>query len=270
MESILFINALESLMKKLTILFCLLWVAVLLRAQGSEESKYVNIVFIGNSITQGVIIENPRGNAPPAKAAEYLRKQPNITKVKFSNQGVSGMTTVDFLPATKTYFKKVVEAGDELSTDSFATLIFSISLGTNDSASKEPNGAPVSSEQYALNIQSITDELLRLYPKCLIIYHRPIWYSPNTQNAATYLQEGLDRLDTYLPELQGLVLAYGQSHPGQVFLGDTEAYDYFKENYQERLIPENGKSGMFYLHPNVAGAEELGNFWGKAIYRIIP
>ena len=34
-----------------------------------EEKKNLNIVFIGNSITQGALLENPRHEAPPVKAA---------------------------------------------------------------------------------------------------------------------------------------------------------------------------------------------------------
>ena len=39
-----------------------------------KEKKNLNIVFIGNSITQGALLENPRHEAPPVKAALYLRR----------------------------------------------------------------------------------------------------------------------------------------------------------------------------------------------------
>lgn len=32
-----------------------------------EEKKNLNIVFIGNSITQGALLENPRHEAPPCE-----------------------------------------------------------------------------------------------------------------------------------------------------------------------------------------------------------
>ncbi len=48
----------------------------------------MNIVFIGNSITQGALIATPSHDAPPVKAALYLTKQPSVTSVKYSNQGV--------------------------------------------------------------------------------------------------------------------------------------------------------------------------------------
>ena len=72
-----------------------------------KEKKNLNIVFIGNSITQGALLENPRHEAPPVKAALYLRRQPSVGTVRYSNQGVSGSTTFDFLPQTDLLFPKV-------------------------------------------------------------------------------------------------------------------------------------------------------------------
>lgn len=234
-----------------------------------EERLWLNIIYIGNSITQGVQIDNPRRNSPPVKASIYLRKQPHVGEVKYSNQGVSGKTTVDFLPQTNTYFHKLIEVAEQFKEESWAKLIFSIMLGTNDSAIKGPNGAPVSAEQYYQNMRIIIDELLSRYPAALVVLHKPIWYSPNTHNASLYLEEGLKRLEGYLPQLEKLVVYYRESYPNQIFMGDTEAFDYFKENHQTELIPENGNSGVFYLHPNLSGASKLGEFWGKAIYRAL-
>lgn len=78
-----------------------------------EEKKNLNIVFIGNSITQGALLENPRREAPPVKAALYLRRQPSVGTVRYSNQGVSGSTTLDFLPQTDLLFPKVVQVADQ-------------------------------------------------------------------------------------------------------------------------------------------------------------
>lgn len=237
----------------------------------SQQSEYgwLNIVYIGNSITQGVLIDSPRKNAPPVQASIYLQKQPGIGEVKYSNQGVSGSTTVDFLPETNTLFNHVKEAAGTLQKDEWATLVFSIMLGTNDSAVKGPNGSPVSPEQYRENMQKIIDELFRLYPDCKVILHRPVWYSPNTYNTSMYMQEGLDRLQRYFPEIDALITHYNGSKPGQVFSGDTDAFDYFRENWDTLLIPEQGNAGIFYLHPNEKGAAVLGEFWGKAIYKVL-
>lgn len=107
----------------------------------AESKKNMNIVFIGNSITQGALISTPSHDAPPVKAALYLTKQPSVTSVKYSNQGVSGCTTTDYLPTTETLFPKAKEAADKFADETWATLVFSIMLGTNDSAITGPNGA---------------------------------------------------------------------------------------------------------------------------------
>ena len=196
-----------------------------------EEKKNLNIVFIGNSITQGALLENPRHEAPPVKAALYLRRQPSVGTVRYSNQGVSGSTTLDFLPQTDLLFPKVVQVADQFKDETWATLIFSIMLGTNDSAITGPNGAPAS--------------------------------------PAKYLEEGLNRLQSYYPELQALVLDYSKRFPGQVFMGDTDGFDYFKAHYKSELFPEKGNAGTFYLHPNRKGASALGELWGKAMLKAI-
>ena len=233
------------------------------------EGKYVNIVFIGNSITHGAGLQDPTREAPPVKAALYLSKQPAIASVKFSNQGVSGATTVDFLPETATLFPRITAAADTFKEETWATLLFSVMLGTNDSAMDGTNGAPVSKEQYRKNMQVILDRLLALYPDCRIVVQRPLWYSPNTYNGARYLQEGLDRLQSYYPELQELVAGYAKRFPGQVFLGDTEGFDYFRIHHLTDFQAEAGNAGTFYLHPNAKGAASLGELWGKALLPIL-
>lgn len=251
----------EQTVRKLLLLLCMA-IPLLLHAQ-------LNIVYIGNSITQGALLQNPSQEAPPVQASLWLQQQPGIAALEYSNQGVSGSTTVDFLPASQSLFPKVKQAADLLKDKSQTTLLFSIMLGTNDSAVKGPNGAPVSPQQYNTNMKVIIDELLSLYPHCLVVVHRPIWYSPNTYNGAIYLKEGLHRLESYLPQLQSLVLRYGYSHPNRVFMGDTNAFDYYKANYLTNFTPEDGNAGTFYLHPNKKGAAKLGEFWGKAIYKVV-
>lgn len=250
-------------MKRIILLICCSFISLLSYAQ-EHDRKWLDIIYIGNSITQGVLIDEPHRNAPPVCASIYLKKQPGIGEVKYSNQGVSGKTTVDFLPETNTLFPKVKAVADTFMLDTWATLIFSVMLGTNDSAIQGPNGAPVSAAQYYANMKKIIEELIRLYPKCMIVLHRPTWYSPNTYNSSKYLQEGLQRLESYLPRIKQLSEEYPQVH-----LGDTEAFDYFKANYQTHLIPEQGNAGTFHLHPNKPGAQTLGTYWGKAIYRLL-
>lgn len=250
----------------MTIRKCLLMLSFCASISIHAQQK-LNIVFIGNSITQGALLEHPAQEAPPVLTGTWLGRQEGVAEVNISNQGVSGKTTVDFLPASKTYFPKVKEAMETLQTQHpDGKLLFSIMLGTNDSANTRTNGAPVSAPQYYTNMKVIIDELMAAFPQALFVLHYPIWYSPNTYNGAQYLASGLKRLKSYYPILQELVAHYAEKHPGKVFIGDTEAADYFEAHHLTELRPEEGFAGTFYLHPNKKGAESLATFWGKAIY----
>ncbi|GAB3904705.1 hypothetical protein GCM10028803_34510 [Larkinella knui] len=232
-------------------------------------ARKLTIVFIGNSITAGAGLKNRQTDAPPVLAMAYLKQQAGIDQVAFSNQGVGGFTTVDFLPATNKAFGKVIQAADVFKNDPTSQLVFSIILGTNDSAMQGPNGAPVSPESYRANLKTIADSLLSAYPGCKLVFHRPIWYSPTTYNRSKYLQEGLDRLQTYFPEIDALITSYTTTHPGQVKLGDMQGFNYFKTHYLTDFQHETGQQGTFFLHPNEKGAATLGVFWGEAIRKAV-
>jgi lysophospholipase L1-like esterase len=232
------------------------------------QKKNLNIVYIGDSITQGVQLAEPGTEAPPATAAAWLRKQKGIGKVEFSNQGVSGFTTVDFLPSTNTVFPHADKAALALNVKD-VTLVFFIMLGTNDSAIAGPNGSPVYPEKYHDNLKIIIDRLLQHFPNSKFVIQKPIWYSPNTYNGSMYLQEGLSRLQSYFPQIDQLVSEYKKANPSHVFTTDTKAFDYFSEHYSTDLIPEQGHEGIFYLHPNSKGDVVLGRFWGEAIYKSV-
>lgn len=253
-------------MKKYLLAATLLFLASTI-ALAQHKKNALNIVFIGNSITQGAQLADAATEAPPVTAVAYLQKQKNLETVNFSNQGHSGYTTLDFQPGTDT-FTKVEEAASAFANKD-ALLIFSIKLGTNDSAIQGPHGAPASPEVYQKNLKTIADKLLADFPKAVIIFQHPVWYSPNTYNGAKYLQEGLSRLQSYVPMIDGLVKAYATTNPKHVFVGDTKAYAYFEKNHLTDLTPESGKQGTFYLHPNKKGAEALGKFWGIAINNVV-
>lgn len=237
-------------------------------ASFAQAKRDLNIVFMGNSITYGAGLADPATEAPPAIAAAYLRQQSNVGNVEFANQGHSGYTTVDFLPTTAGVFKDVEKAAGAFANKQ-ALLIFSIKLGTNDSAIEGPRGAPVFPENYYQNLKLIADSLLKEFPASIVIFQHPVWYSPNTYNGAKYLAEGLERLQNYIPEIDLLVQDYAATYPKRVFVGDTKAFDYFKKHAQTDLQPEQGHEGTFYLHPNKQGAAALGNFWGDAINKIL-
>jgi lysophospholipase L1-like esterase len=229
----------------------------------TAQVSNVNIVFIGNSITRGAGLPNAAEEAPPAKAVAWLQQQLK-GKVAFSNQGVSGSTTVDFLPSTNRLFNNVTDAANRYKDDPTAQLVFSMVLGTNDSAIEGPNGSPVSPAQYEKNVKAIIDALLKMYPRSIIVLHHPIWYSPNTQNRSRYLAEGLARLQTYFPVLDKMPAAY----PSNVFIGYTKGFRYFSK-HPELFQQEKGGQGIFQLHPNPEGAAILGAEWGKAIRKVL-
>ncbi|MBB5394338.1 GDSL-type esterase/lipase family protein [Mucilaginibacter sp. AK015] len=223
-----------------------------------------NIVFIGDSITFG---SNTAELQPSVYALDYLVKKKGLM-VTQSNQGVSGHTTLDFLPGEQD-FDNTIKAADVFYRDTEAQLIFSIMLGTNDSAMQGTHGAPVSPVQYAANLKTTADSLLKRYPSSKIVLNNPIYYSPNTYNGAMYLQEGLDRLQSYFPQIAALVKGYAVTNPNHVYTGYTSGFVDFRKNYQFTLQPEQGKQGTFYLHPNKSGAGYLGKKWGEAIYHAL-
>lgn len=256
-------------------LWVLIAVFAILSAFNGVKKKTLRVVFIGDSITYGAAVQDKAHQAPPAVAATELGQMALIKAVDFYNAGRSGATTLDFLPGTAN-FKNVADAADAYykeqtsltaSEQSATLLLFSIMLGTNDSAIEGTNGAPVSPDQYQQNLTIIIDGLLRRYPGSKIVIQEAPWYSDNTQNGAKYLKEGRARLESYNPKIEALVKQYKKTMPGRVFLGDKSAYSYFKKNYTTKLSPENGRQGIFYLHPNTDGSAVLGKKWAKAIYK---
>lgn len=240
-----------------------LLIALLLCSYTPAVKKNLNVVFIGDSITYGVLLKK----APPLYAQDHLREEPETGSVAVSNQGVSGYTTVNFLPATGTVFPKAEAAATRLQAERTGQLIFSIMLGTNDSAEDGPLGSPVSPRAYRANMQTIIARLLKDFPRSRVVVNYPIWYSPNTYNGARYLQQGLSRLQHYFPEIDTLLSAFQASDPGRVYGGSKKAFKDFKKHYLADYTPQKGHQGTFYLHPNAAGADKLGTYWASAIYQ---
>ncbi|MGA2243865.1 MAG: LamG-like jellyroll fold domain-containing protein [Verrucomicrobiota bacterium] len=226
-------------------------------------SPVYDIVFVGDSITYGATLADPAMQASAAQCMQSLGTRFNMG-VRMSNQGHSGATTVDWLPASS-YFQGAVAAAAALETSEPGQLVFSIMLGANDSAQSGTDGAPVSPADYDQNLQAIINELLTDYANADVFVHYPTWYSTNTHNGALYGPAGAALLKAYLPQIDLLVASNAVLHPGHVFAGDKLAYGYFETNYLALLTPESGVDGTFYLHPNAAGAIVLGAFWANAI-----
>jgi lysophospholipase L1-like esterase len=238
------------------------------RAVGQPVAGPVyDVVFVGDSITAGVGTQDAATQAAPVWAAHDLPQALNnqAAAVYFFNQGRSGHTTTDFLPGGAD-FTSVVAAATQLEAEHPGQLVFSIMLGTNDSANRGPTGAPLAANVYVKNLRTIIDQLLAEFPKAKLVINHPLWYSPNTHNGADY--EGspaADRLKSYFPAIAEVITQEGAAHPGHVFLGDTGGYDYFSIHFQTELLGEPGVNGTFYLHPNPAGAKSLGRFWAEAL-----
>ncbi|MEO6849422.1 MAG: GDSL-type esterase/lipase family protein, partial [Mucilaginibacter sp.] len=182
--------------------------------QGFCQKRVIKVIYIGDSITYGGWLNDIGTEAPPVLASSYLKHQRGIDSVEFSNQGHSGYTTVNFLPGGNAFIAAEKAVGSF--SDKDGSLVFSIMLGTNDSAVKGPRGAPVAPEDFKINMKSIVDQLLSDFPKSKIVINLPLWYSPNTYNGAQYLQEGLDRLQSYSEPIKMLIKEY---HNDRVFLG---------------------------------------------------
>lgn len=220
----------------------------------------INVVFVGNSITYGATLQNPGSEAPPVRVKEILSSR-MANRVNIINCGHSGSTTVDWLPGTA-FFDEAMAAGKALKKNG-GVMFFLFMLGTNDSAIKGPTGSPVSLSDYEANMRTIIDALRNAYPEARFIINYPIWYSPNTHNGATYLQEGLDRLKSYHGAIDALGKAY-QKEGAKVWLGNKKTWSFF-ENNLDLFTKEPGYDGTFYLHPNKEGAVKLAEFWAQSI-----
>jgi lysophospholipase L1-like esterase len=231
--------------------------------------KHLQVVFMGDSITEGTAMANPAKDAPGVYAAALLRAMPGVASVDQANLGYSGHTTVDFLPATHSDFDSTVAAVQHFKTSPEALLIFSIMLGTNDSAIDGPNGSPVSPADYKKNLHLVIAALFSKFPNARVVLQYPIWYSENTHNGSRYLKEGLNRLQSYYPQLNQLVKELSGMYAGKVFAGSTAGMTIFKEKKLSLLIAEKGNSGIFYLHPNEKGSEVLGKIWIEGIAKAI-
>jgi lysophospholipase L1-like esterase len=250
-------------MKRLLCLILLLLTGLCaLQAQNSAK-RGCNIIYIGNSITAGALHADKTKSAPPVYTSDFVGKELSAN-VNFRNCGRSGATTLDFIPQQQRDFTRVEKAIGEIKAISDEPIIFSIMLGTNDSANFGPNGSPISNEDYKNNLMTMIGRIRELAHGAMFILHRPIWYSPNTHNASQYLVAGQKRMEGYTD-----VLIEMAASNKDIYLGDCDAFDFFSRKYLKYMFAEDGKAGTFYLHPNEAGARKLARYWARAISDII-
>ena len=250
-------------MKRLLLVLMLLAFAGSSAEAKKPQSDTYNVVFIGNSITHGALHKEREKTAPPVFAAERIEKKLNVD-VEMYNCGRSGATTVDFLPERNRDFKRVENAVEKCKASNNAPFVFSIMLGTNDSASVGPTGSPVSNADYKKNLLVMINRLREMCPDAIFVLQRPIWYSPNTYNGARYLVAGLNRMTDYITILVELA-----NENSDIYLGDCDSYDLFKHEYKKLMFAEDGKAGTFYLHPTPKGAKQLAKFWADAIVKAL-
>lgn len=232
---------------------------IITKRDAERAAGCVGIVFIGNSITQGVGVSNASSEAAPVVTGQLVETYSG-KNVGVRNCGHSGSTTLDWLSGTS-YLNEAIAAASAIRR--YGTPWFSIMLGTNDSAESGPNGSPVSTATYKANLKNIIDALLSEFADANVVVNYPIWYSDNTYNSAVYLADGLARLQSYHPIITELVAEY-QAAGQAVYAGSTKAYSYF-ENNTSLYTAESGNSGTFYLHPNTEGASKLAQFWAGSI-----
>src|ERR1700722_2298000 len=93
-------------------------------------ARAVDVVFIGDSITAGSGLPDPKTEAAPVIAGADLQKELGDTEaVWIKDRGHSGDTTVGFLPGGKD-FSGVESAAQGLETIHPGQLVFSTMLGT--------------------------------------------------------------------------------------------------------------------------------------------
>lgn len=230
----------------------------------ADANERINIVFLGNSITYGAEQNHREYQAPPQQVKGALSAMTG-RPVFVSNLGVCGATTYDWMPG-KDFYKSATNAADSY-VNAGGKLVFSMMLGTNDSAYGDPDGSRVEPETYSNNLKTIINGLLTAYPDASIVVNYPIWYSPNTNNGAVYLQEGLNLVKKFHEVIDNVTAEYATAGKA-VYAGNKDAFAQF-EDQTDLFVPELGGQSIFFLHPNGKGAARLGQIWAESIYEIV-
>ena len=204
-----------SMLRFCTFAACVLASALTVRSQTfpstGPATREINLICIGDSITESKGVPDYAHNSPPAVLARTLASSlGDGTTVYLANVGRGGTTTADW-DGPEGLLKKSAEPKAEklISARPGIPLVFSIMLGTNDSANKGPRGAPASADQYGKRMQTMVNALVSRHPDCIIFLHHPLWYSQNV-HVKTADYEGAsahDRLLSYVPAIDAIVIA---------------------------------------------------------------
>jgi lysophospholipase L1-like esterase len=188
------------------------------------------ILFVGDSITSGMT------------NCDYTLAQCDKVKESAVSKEIS-------LLGEEGFAAKLGNAQAQTTTDHLASGlnvegadIAQIMLGTNDA------GMGISIAEYKQNMQTIVDTLLGSGVKKVMI-NKPI-----------YAASVSDKINEYWEYLQTSPSVFDDVG---VVKGDEEAYDWFKG----RTYLLDGDGGGF--HPDEYGYEILGQFWAKALQRVI-
>jgi lysophospholipase L1-like esterase len=228
------------------------------------SGSVVDLVYLGDSITASTSM--PEDVRPPQMCTKALQAKFAGVSFFMSAQGHGGHTTGDFLPkegATTGDFAEAETAAKKLQIDHPGLLVFSMMLGTNDSANSGHTGSPASAETYKANVKKIADALIAEFPGCKIVLQQPIWRSTPPDEGTDKGQAVVDRLNSYFPILAAIPAEYPS---GQVALGDTKAYAAFEADPTTLLRDQKNPQGIpFRLHPNPQGSAMLAKFWADGI-----
>jgi len=136
----------------------LAWLVLAFSAKADPGA--ISIVFIGDSITHGAGTPQPATQAAPVVCGQLLQQQLPGTTVAVFNQGYVGFTALGISKHMPGIEKEVATF--------FAAHpgrpVFSIMLGTNDSANSGPAGCPTAAADYRNYLKAIVDEILAKYP----------------------------------------------------------------------------------------------------------
>jgi lysophospholipase L1-like esterase len=194
------------------------------------------LLFVGDSITYGQTNCNYNSSycrlalssAVDTEMSILNREVVNYIEINLGNPGATASGYLYGM--NETYLNEIKKYRIETAQ---------IMLGTNDSV------RGVSTANYIKNISGIIDKLLAVGVKTVVL-NQPIYNAVSPRMLSEYSA--------------GLV---GLANSATVFLGDTKAYDWFRQN--SRHLDGDGRG----FHPDQEGYRVLGELWAAAFLSIV-